>query len=45
MKLALGEKSKLVLDGQHVVPEKLLANGFDFSYPVLEQALKNLLRS
>lgn len=43
MKLALGEKSIIVLEGQHVVPKKLLTNGFTFSYPSLEPALKDLL--
>jgi uncharacterized protein (TIGR01777 family) len=44
LELALGQKSKLVLEGQHVVPEQLLENGFEFSYPKLETALKDLLR-
>lgn len=43
MKLALGEKSKLVLQGQYVSPAKLLENDFHFSFPVLEEALKDLL--
>ncbi|WP_153733547.1 TIGR01777 family oxidoreductase [Sporosarcina obsidiansis] len=41
--LALGEKSIVVLQGQHVLPEKLLSNGFTFQYPSLEPALKDLL--
>lgn len=43
LKLVLGQKSKLVLEGQHVVPEQLLEKGFEFSYPKLETALKDLL--
>lgn len=43
MRLLLGKKSDLVLKGQFVVPEKLQENGFSFSYPTLEEALKNLL--
>ena len=31
MKLILGKKSTLVLEGQHVTPEKLIENGFDFN--------------
>ncbi|PIC81961.1 TIGR01777 family oxidoreductase [Sporosarcina sp. P1] len=44
MKVALGEKSIVVLQGQHVVPKKLLANGFTFAYPSLRPALENLLK-
>ncbi|PIC64508.1 TIGR01777 family protein [Sporosarcina sp. P13] len=43
MELALGEKSIIVLKGQHVLPKKLLEKGFTFRYPSLEPALKNLL--
>ena len=44
LKLALGEKSVLVLEGQYVVPEKLLASQFQFKYTSLQDALKNLLK-
>ncbi|MET1014743.1 MAG: TIGR01777 family oxidoreductase [Paenisporosarcina sp.] len=42
LKLALGDKSQLVLEGQRVLPEKLLTNGFIFKYPHLKHALKNI---
>lgn len=42
LKLALGEKSQLVLKGQNVIPEKLLLHGFKFTYPDLRDALKNI---
>ena len=44
MEAALGEKSIVVLKGQHVLPTKLLANGFTFDYPSLRPALENLLK-
>ncbi|MCQ6276567.1 TIGR01777 family oxidoreductase [Bacillus sp. V3B] len=43
MKLVLGQKSALVLDGQHVVPKVLMKEGFDFSFPSLDSALGDLL--
>ena len=43
MKLALGQKSALVLEGQHVVPEVLTINDFEFSFPSLQSALEDLL--
>ncbi|MCM3567638.1 TIGR01777 family oxidoreductase [Neobacillus mesonae] len=43
MKLALGQKSSLVLEGQHAVPKALLEKGFTFHYPVLLNALNDLL--
>lgn len=43
MRLILGQKSKLVLEGQHVVPKVLSENGFTFMFPTLHSALKDLL--
>lgn len=42
LKLLLGEMSMLVLEGQKVVPEKLLKSGFTFTYPTLQEALHNI---
>lgn len=42
LKLALGEKSVLVLEGQQVLPKVLQDNGFTFNFPTLESALKNI---
>lgn len=39
LKLALGEKSQLVLEGQYVVPEKLLQSGYQFKFPSVEDAI------
>lgn len=43
LKLALGEKSTLVLDGQRAVPTRLLESGYTFAFTDLEKALTNLL--
>lgn len=43
MKLVLGEFADFVLTGQRVIPKKLLASGFKFEYPTIEEALKSLL--
>lgn len=42
LRLVLGEKSQLVLEGQKVVPDVLIANGFSFKYPELTSALTNI---
>jgi NAD dependent epimerase/dehydratase family enzyme len=42
MRLMLGEQSDLLLEGQRVVPENLLASGFTFTYPDAESALRSL---
>lgn len=44
MKAILGQKSTLVLEGQSVMPEKLMQNGYKFSYPQLETALAKILK-
>ena len=43
LKLALGEMSTLVLDGQRAVPSKLIELGYTFKYPTAEVALTELL--
>jgi uncharacterized protein len=43
LRMLLGEMSQLLVDGQHVVPAKALAAGFEFRYPKLDQALGALL--
>ena len=44
MRLAFGEMSTVLLDGQRAVPRRLLDLGFNFRYPKLEDALRDLLR-
>ena len=43
LKTVLGEMAVLVLEGQRAVPAKLQALGFQFKYPTIEPALRNLL--
>ena len=43
LRLVLGEMSSLVLDGQYVRAARLEAEGFQFSYPDVDSALKDLL--
>jgi uncharacterized protein (TIGR01777 family) len=45
LRLALGEMATVVLDGQRVVPRRLLGMGFAFRFPEAEAALRDLLRS
>ena len=42
LRVALGEKSIMVLEGQRVLPTKLLEHGFEFNYPKIKDALVNL---
>jgi uncharacterized protein (TIGR01777 family) len=43
MKLVVGQKSALVLEGQYVVPRVLMDAGFEFLFPSLDSALEDLL--
>ncbi len=43
LRIALGEMSTLVVDGQKVVPTRLIEAGFTFEYPTLESVMSNLL--
>lgn len=45
LRLLYGEMAdELILQGQRVLPKKLLESGFRFSYPLLTDALTNILR-
>jgi uncharacterized protein (TIGR01777 family) len=43
LKLMFGELSTLLLDGQKVLPHVLLSHGFQFKYPTIDQALRDLV--
>ena len=45
MKALFGEMSVLLLGGQRVWPKKALDNGFEFRYPTLDSALRQLTGS
>src|SRR5579883_96062 len=44
LRALLGELSSVVLDSQHLLPQRLTEANFQFEYPLLEQALHDLLR-
>ncbi len=44
MKLILGERASIILQGNKVSCEKIIREGFNFKYPDLESALKILIR-
>jgi len=43
MRLLLGEQADLLLEGQRVVPKALQESGFQFRYPTLDAALRDLV--
>ncbi len=43
LKLIFSEGAKILTDGQSVVPQKLLDNGFNFKYKNIEQAIEDLV--
>ncbi|UOF88627.1 TIGR01777 family oxidoreductase [Fodinisporobacter ferrooxydans] len=43
LRIGLGEMSEIILEGQRVLPKKLLDSGYEFLYPSLDIALKDLL--
>ncbi len=43
IKLLFGEGSVALLNGQNVIPENLLNEGFQFEFPALDKALEDLL--
>ncbi|MFC5531631.1 TIGR01777 family oxidoreductase [Cohnella yongneupensis] len=44
LKLVLGEMSTLVLTGQRAMPKVALDHGFEFAFPQLEEALRDITR-
>ncbi len=43
VKLVLGEFGSVILEGQRVIPKKLLDNGFVFQYPDIDKALQSIV--
>jgi uncharacterized protein (TIGR01777 family) len=43
VKWVLGEFGSVILEGQRVIPKRLLDNGFIFQYPDIEKALKSII--
>ena len=45
MRALLGDVTTIVLDGQRVVPKRLQESGFEFKFPEIEGALRDLVSS
>jgi uncharacterized protein (TIGR01777 family) len=43
IKLVLGEFGSVILEGQRVIPRRLLEKGFNFQYPDIEKALESIV--
>jgi uncharacterized protein len=43
LRLVLGEQAEIVLEGQNIVPARLLEHGYEFRHPGLEGALREIL--
>src|SRR5512143_1107638 len=43
VKLVFGEFGSVILEGQRVIPKRLLENGFVFQYPDIEKALQGIV--
>jgi len=43
-KLMFGEMAEVLLEGQHVVPNRLTELGYEFKFPTAEEALTDLLK-
>jgi uncharacterized protein len=43
IKLVLGEFGSVILEGQRVIPKKLLENGFVFQYADIHKALQRIV--
>jgi len=43
IKLVLGEFGSVILEGQRVVPRRLLDSGFKFEYPDIDKALRSIV--
>ncbi len=43
IRMVLGEFGNVLLDSQHTIPDKLLTYGFEFQYPDIRSALKEVI--
>ena len=43
VKLVLGEFGSVILEGQRVIPKRLLDSGFAFQYPAIDKALQGIV--
>ena len=43
IKLVLGEFGSVILEGQRVIPKRLLDSGFAFQYPEIDKALQDIV--